>query len=359
MKKFLGPVVAALIVIIFAELASGYFNAQRAQPSKPALVKFASNISQMLKISQGAKEKGQVKAMVDNANNPFIQNAPDKVLVKFHPFLDFTNVHILDRDMKKVVSAQNDFFGFRNKHNQYFGRRDPNDILIVMTGGSECAGYSHFEATILEKIKLRLSATTDSNIEILNLCMNSYVLAHEIQAFVHLAYRLKPNLVISHTGWNDAIYGLLLSQEFVSLGLNYNKWQERWLKPLYSEVKQNPSGDVFGVYFDENKPLIVDSFQRQITKYQKLVVDNGGTFILGIQPFNTVITPDSMQSLHKSVHSIMPIMAEVTEVLDHHIDFTKMNNKYSFVDGVHSSQKTAQSIADEYVSLIVSNQLLD
>ncbi len=358
-RKFLGPIVAVFVVLLFAELASGYFNSQRFEPSKPALLKFVPNVLDVLRPSLNLKEKKPIKAIADKSNNPFIQNPPDEVLVKFHPFLDFTNVHILNKNGDKVVSSQNDFFGFRNRNNKYFAQRGSDEALIIMTGGSECAGYSHFNSTIIEEIQSLLVAKTGKDIQVLNLCMNSYVLAHEIQAYVHLGYELQPDLVISHTGWNDVIYGLLLSQEFVSLGLNYNKWQEHWLKPLYSKVKNDANADVFGVHYVKNSRSIIDGFERQIAKYQKLVVDNGGKFILGIQPFNPQIQENNMRALHASVHDIMPKLGEVAKLSKHNMDFTKLNKDFSFVDSVHSSEETARQIAKEYVALILSNDLLD
>jgi hypothetical protein len=52
-------------------------------------------------------------------------NVPDNIQVRFHPFLDYTNMHFASG------SGKNDFFGYRNHENLYFTARDKNDILIA------------------------------------------------------------------------------------------------------------------------------------------------------------------------------------------------------------------------------------
>lgn len=282
--------------------------------------------------------------------NPFIYNPPDGVHIKFHPFLDYTGAHGVNSD--NIVSPTKflDFFGYRNRHNIYFEERKKNDFLILMTGGSECAGFSHPNQTISEYVQVKLQKIAKIKVRVINLCMNSYVLAHEIQTYVHLIYNFKPNLVISHSGWNDIIYGLLLDINFINAGLIYNKWQEQWLKKLYGNV--NKETEFAFQNFDRSKlPFVVQSYWKQAQKYNHLVTMNNGKFVIGLQAMNSKIVKDSMYDIHSFTHKGMNSIKKNKPSNINLIDFTKDKN-LEFFDGAHTLEKSVQLIGDKYLTFI-------
>lgn len=79
----------------------------------------------------------------------------------------------------------------------------------------------------------------------LNLSMNSYVNANEINAFVNLAYDLKPDFVIFHTGFNDLHYARMIPLAFKLKGLNFQGELQDWMPRLYN-LKSEPV----------NKPIV-------------------------------------------------------------------------------------------------------
>ena len=357
MNRWIGYTFIACVVILFAELLSGYIVAQYGRPAEPAFFRAARLLSASLDSravnNLADAEKGPIIA--DNLNNPFMSNAPDSVLVRLHPFIDFSNVHALSRD-GTVNSTSNDFFGFRNETDFYFDNRDADDLFIVLSGGSECAGYSHIDLTISDAIQRQLQTHTNKNVRVLNLCMNSYVLAHEIQTYVHLGYEMKPDVVISHSGWNDVIYGLLVSEEFLQTGLIYNKTQELWLEPLYSAVKETPPPNIFTSFNTDSSGLITQAYIKQAQKYKQIANSNGSVFMLGLQSYNPIIENGAMREIHEEVHRTMAVISTSMPQGLVSVDFsTESGRGVTFVDSIHSSQESVNVIAEIYVRYILSH----
>lgn len=344
-----------LILFICIEVVVGYYLYQSNTSKELAIRKFSNNIhNYFLSEINGSIDKKSGLSAPDNftkperfSTNPFISNAPDGAQIRFHPFLGFTNTH------HSTGSFNNDFFGFRNSNNIYFSDRNESDFIVLMTGGSECAGYSHLNETILEIIQKKLQATAQKKkIKILNLCMNSYTITSEIQSYILLAYKLKPDVVISHSGWNDAIYGLLVSSEFVKTGLIYNKWQEAWIEKFYGSSKNKfIDSQAFANPHFENKKLIIENYWNQVNKYKYIVEQNQGHFILGIQGYNKYIANDGMMELHHATHSVM---STLIDQLPSDVSYLNINTLegIKFIDSCHTSQKSAELIADKYYTYI-------
>jgi hypothetical protein len=182
--------------------------------------------------------------------------------------------------------------------------------------------------------------------------MNSYTITSEIQSYILLAYKLKPDVVISHSGWNDAIYGLLVSSEFVKTGLIYNKWQEAWIEKFYGSSKNKfIDSQAFANPHFENKKLIIENYWNQVNKYKYIVEQNQGHFILGIQGYNKYIPNDGMMELHHATHSVM---STLIDQLPSDVSYLNINtlDGIKFIDSCHTSQKSAELIADKYYNYI-------
>ena len=350
--------IIVLIPLLFFELIAAYYLTQSNSTFKPALVSLFSKLKgdlnkQILQKEKLISDYDESKVSggvfrVDDNNNPFMANVPDNIQVRFHPFLDYTNMH------SASGSGKNDFFGYRNHENLYFTARDKNDILIVMTGGSECAGYSHPQETILENLKKKLQLHTKRPIKILNLCMNSYTLANEIQSFVHLAYDLKPNLVISHSSWNDVVYGLLISKEFLKVGLIYNKWQEFWLEKLYGTVKIKSPENWLTNFDATNTDMIPASYWSQISKYIAISEASGSKLLIGLQGYNKKLdSNDALYPVYKVTHSALKTISNSVPKPYNVIDFGKLS-EIKFVDSCHSSQESVDVIGSIYSEFILS-----
>lgn len=353
-KILLFHIIFFVITFFSIEILTGYYLYQSNLPKEFAISKFSNKLYNFWgrNVNQTSINKYQLANSNNLTNseylsniNPFISYVPDEVQVRFHPFLGYTNAHGANG------SFENDFFGFRNSSNIYFTKRKDSDFIIVMTGGSECAGYSHLIETISENIKSKLvKIAPKKDIYILNLCMNSYTILNELQTYISLGYNLKPDVVISHSGWNDALYGLLISGEFIKTGLIYNKWQEDWIVELYGSSKEHPNNS--RIVHLENKSILANSYWNQVNKYKDIVENNKGFFILGIQGYNKLIAEDDMKELHLGTHEVMEtITSQAPLEKVNIINFTLLHG-ISFVDSIHSTQQSVELIASYYYKII-------
>ncbi len=258
---------------------------------------------------------------------------------KYHPFADYTGAHGIYGDEIAL-----DYFGFRNDADLYFDE-ERDYTLIVITGGSEMAGFSH-RITVAEHLERILNEQGDRRFKVLNLGINSYCLPQEISTYVHFAYHLKPEIVISHTAWNDFIYARLAPLNFKKLGLSYPSHLEMWIPRIYGE---RPPGEAGRDTRGEGFSIIVDRFLRKLDDYRRIVGSNGGKLIVGIQgydpiravedPFSRTV-PDLYEELKQKVKFGLGLH-----------DFTGID-EITFGDAVHSTEKASRVIAEIYARLV-------
>ena len=358
MKKFIKYLFLIFIVLLISELLFGYAiflkrNKSEHNTYHSSIYKVSRYFYSIInKNNLDEQEAYPQLELSDNLKNDniFIVTPKDRNMLKFHPFVDFSNVY-------GVYNFDIDFFGYRNNFNYNF---DPKEFRILMTGGSECAGYTHKEpiAFLLEK-KLR-EYYSSKKIKIINLCMNAYTLAYEIQSFVHLGWYIKPNLVISHTGWNDAYSFSLVPKKFGELGLVYTISQEEWMYRFYSMNNPNTTNyeNLDPFIKNNDQEMFIDSIKFTLNKYNTLVNSSNADFLVGLQPYNILphqkpVSPGK----HKNIlYSYMEILTKEFEYLGLNvINFAKDNKIYKFKDSIHTTHNTANLIAEKYFDYIVKN----
>lgn len=168
---------------------------------------------------------------------------------------------------KKNGVNYSDYFDFRDNNTVYFKDKNKDEFLILITGGSEAASYTH-EESIIEKIKLKLQKNRKfegKNISVLNLAMSSYTLSNEINTFINLAWHVKPGIVISHSGWNDFMFGPKVPKPFQLLVLHYFAGQMEWMSRLYALkdetiMSQYQNCDLSFSNCDKNHEIVLKSF---------------------------------------------------------------------------------------------------
>ena len=82
---------------------------------------------------------------VNTEANPWTYYPGEDFMMRLHPFIDFTRV------ITRHGSEKLDYFGFRNDTDLYFSN-ERNYTLIVITGGSEAAGFTH-KKTIAQNLE--------------------------------------------------------------------------------------------------------------------------------------------------------------------------------------------------------------
>ena len=118
-------------------------------PNLPNFINLIDRTKNIKKIEKFSLDEFKIylnsKIKTDKENyffdNPFLEDDIKGNGYLYHPFVEYTGVH------SNKYKFDLDYFGFRNKKNHYFNKN--NNYKIIMTGGSECAGYGH-KKTIAE-----------------------------------------------------------------------------------------------------------------------------------------------------------------------------------------------------------------
>ncbi len=348
----LGWALIVLAVLGAAELLGGYL-LYRHLPGSGLAILHALGLDRSTDAAPPPAPAGDETLDLTAEPNPFFRDVPDGVLVLYHPFLDYVGVYSDEPTAAgtRFFHTDNDYFGFRNPDSRLYFAPD-DGFLIVLTGGSEAAGYSH-PVTIAAYLEDDLNDSGGIDgcpVRVLNLSMNSYVLANEIQSFVHLAYALRPDVVISHSGWNDLIYGVIAPGPFKVLGLNYFGPMVDWPNNLYGRPK--PQSFRFAVHESQNDRL-PEVFFAMIDKYRDIVTANGAYFLPGLQGYRTALeaTGTPMDEVHARVHAYYADLKRGAARIPGYADFTGRAD-IGFVDTVHSTPDSAPLIARTYAARI-------
>ena len=104
--------------------------------------------------------------------------------------------------------------------------------------------------------------------------------------------------------------------------------------------------------------MFLKSIEFTLNKFNNLVNSSKANFIVGIQPYNTLphekpVSPGK----HKDIlYSNMEILSKESESFNLNvINFTKNNEFYKFKDSIHTTQKSADLVAEKYLNYIVEN----
>lgn len=350
-----------LIVIITFEIFLGYILYQRNEKIKcdnfnlstiKLFVYFNKSLSTCgLSYFKNLEDKKKNKLNEGiNSTNFFIENPPKTAHTKYHPFIDWSNVH-------GYFFNKNDFFGFRN-HNDIFENSKGN-YKIIFTGGSECAGFSH-KKTISKLIENKLVNNFKSKkIKVYNFCMNSYTLANEMNSLLNFGLKLDPDLIISHSGWNDSLFYTSTPKKFSSFGLIYPPFLETWSEILYSNMdnslkKQDQKKEVKILNRNIDKDLFFFQFDENLKKFSKLSETFGAKFIFGLQPYNDKYLTKSDYNNY-AIINYKELLNNFDRLEVNKINFMDKIQKIVFVDGIHTNSKSAEVISEIYSDYIINN----
>lgn len=315
---------------------------------QPRVQKIAKTV--LPHVDKAAPDAGQgvpsrlVQVNVDGTKTPFVQwvEGTGAGLV-LHPFIDFTHC-------SGPPESQLDYFGFRNPIDYYFAR--PEGKLVVITGNSEVMGSTH-KRPIALRLEEYLNSHTNDKWHVVNLAMNGYTVPTEINAYVHLAYHLRPDVVISHSLGSDLYFGLMVPMEYKKLGLYYYKAAETWYPQVRGITVQ---GAGKWEVLDGGHDLLADGYLRNARKYRDIVKQNGGRFILGLQKCDPEAGPNVTPAQRKEWNVVLQLYGEVHAKIGaqqlEYIDFSKVDG-LKCVDPIHTTDDSAQIIAEMYGAQIL------
>lgn len=325
-------------------LEENSFAKQYIQPRMQAALKGPANAGAQTAQQAATAQTKTVQANVTGGKTPFIQwlDGTGGGLV-LHPFIDFTKA-------SGPPESQLDYFGFRNPVNYYFTR--PKGKLIVLTGNSEAMGSTH-QRPIALRLEDYLNSHSNEKWHVFSLAMNGYTVPTEINAYIHLAYHLRPDVVISHSLGSDMFFGLMVPTEYKTLGLYYYKPVETWYPQVRGITVQ---GAGRWEHVEGGEDLLADGYLRNARKYRDIVEQNGGHFLLGLQKCDPEagpkVPPEQRKAwrvvarLYRDVQAKMP--AQKLDYTDFaHVDGLKC------VDPIHTTDESAQIIAETYAARIL------
>ncbi|HNC00844.1 MAG TPA: SGNH/GDSL hydrolase family protein, partial [Leptospiraceae bacterium] len=257
--------------------------------------------------------------------------------------------------------------------NQFGHRVDPKEInaiqnrekdtkLIVITGGSAAwsihTNYDEMFANCLEK-KLN-SENLKYKFKVLNFAQPSAVILNNIFDYILHVQRLKPDLVIFHSGANDLAFGQTSDELLVGEhSIIYQFQFEDWAKILETDRNYNPKNPKITFKEIKNYPrTIIGALKERILQFKTIVESTGGKFLFGLQPMSfskQAISTKEKESLKKySENFFKPIMDNLNflfnkceyyltndksiELINFHKEFNQYNESYTlFTDQVHTT----------------------
>lgn len=331
-------VIAAGALAVFAGLAEvfgGYVSWQRENPGL-AISRLFRGAQE--RFAKGHSESAPQVFVETSGRNPFSGFPWSAGSLALHPFIDYTNAY------SKVGAFKVDYFGFRNESNLYFGSQDSR--LIVLTGGSEAAGYTH-RTTVAQHLERRLGP----RYKVLNLAMCGYSLANEINAYVHLAHHLKPAVVISYSGYNDLFYGLMGPSKFKELGLNYNKTLELFLHQYHNPGLARTVTAPPWILNERGSELIVDGYLRNVDKYKSIVEANGGKFVGVVQGYPKGYRDGTERDkVYSRVHALYDEL--LPKAKKRGLVLVQDDPRLKYVDSVHSTEESSAALAEIFLGAL-------
>jgi hypothetical protein len=284
-------------------------------------------------------------------HDPFLQLVGKTTGVRYHPLIDIAGTQF----MYNVGDffEKRDYFGFRNRFDAYSERGDYR--YIVLTGNSEAVGMAQ-DVTIAERLQ-RILNEHGSNFRVLNLAMNSATTANEINYFVHLAFDLKPEFVISHSFVTDIYYGMRLPKQFRQLGLLYPELESAWSRKINESSMPSKAFEIPGA--EPGSYDTLDGLTANVRRYKAIAGASGAQFVWGIQKFdwhNTIGSPDEA-NWHRVDDHYQELRRRIAGLSDLDIiDFNTLVPPIALMkktDPIHTADDSAERIAQTYAAWII------
>jgi hypothetical protein len=170
-------------------------------------------------------------------------------------------------------------------------RRDRNHKVVACFGGS--AAWSIFclhHQMYTELLQQRLNACcTERNLElrftVLNFGQHGHVVQNEMLSYMNFCWDLKPDIVVAHDGYNDAVYGQLQDSRVLDdWDVIYQENLEGWSQILH-QTADVPRTQPALPYRAVNQPVrVLKSYVKRKRQFAQVVRANGGMFVWGLQP---------------------------------------------------------------------------
>jgi len=222
------------------------------------------------------KERLSQRYFPVNDTLPFTVNF-DHVSVKRD--IDFSPFYGWRHTVSKFGSDLTDWYGFRVRDKiARFRNSAEKPKVIMITGGSAIYGYSswvgHRATDYLEDMLIQ---TYHKDFICFNYAYEGHTILNEITSFILFSPIIKPDIVISFSGYNDLQCGSVIDPQFVNQAIVYQDWLER--EVLGSEGPSSRNGFPRSICED-----VVAAFESRVLQYKSIVEGCNTKFLHVLQP---------------------------------------------------------------------------
>ena len=129
------------------------------------------------------------------------------------------------------------------------------------------------------------SGISELQFTVLNLGQHGHVVMNEMLTYMNFCWDLKPDIVVAHDGYNDAMYGQICDPRMLDgLDMIYQENLEGWSQILH-QTADTPRTQHSLPYRLVNQPVrVLKSYAKRKRQFAQIVRSNGGMFIWGLQP---------------------------------------------------------------------------
>lgn len=170
-------------------------------------------------------------------------------------------------------------------------RRAGNHKVVACFGGSACwSMFCLHHQMYTELLQQRLNAHCarrglDLRFTVLNFGQHGHVVLNQMTTYTNFCWDLKPDVVVAHDGFNDAVYGQLCDPRVLEdWDVIYQENLEGWSQILH-QTSDIPRTQPSLPYRPVNAPVrVLKSYVKRKRQFARMVQANGGLFVWGLQP---------------------------------------------------------------------------
>lgn len=192
--------------------------------------------------------------------------------------------------------------GFRTPYSlPEIRKKFPNAVIVAIFGGStgfsilvpDEDAFSH-QLEILLNGDGELGRAVGKDFKVVNLAHPGNVVLAELINYTLFCDRLRPDIVISHDGWNDFIYGQVSDPMLTAdYRIAYADILEAWGRAIHETDGVAIDYDLSDARADDFRPVqpknapetVIGAYFDRVRQFQTLVEANGARFISGFQPW--------------------------------------------------------------------------
>ena len=289
-------------------------------------------------------------------NNKNAISYEDENFEKCSGFSSVANVHVPKVGIYKGGIKYKLQFHKSNLNQNLNTLKDDTNFVILMLGGSELMGVTHKNRKIHVHLQelLRKKFNTKS-ITVINAGNSATKIKDEIYIYNDLKDILYPDMVILHTGANDALYFNIIKENERQKTFGYNQPFKGYAK-FTNKIEEDANydgcildSDITSPQIDannkNNKELLLENFNYYLDNMTAALQNQNVIYLLGIQGFNEDVYDDPLLHTLKRIQRDNP----------NFINFNEFNKTFSWEDSVHSTEKSAKLIAEIYFKRIMKS----